>query len=71
PYGDYMSMLKAYRRFLLQSSSKNDAVGGGDVGEDGDVVDGVDVENDVVDDIDANIKPSVRKWCKDNFLNKI
>ena len=73
PYGDYMSMLKAYRSFLKFSGSKNEDLeslarqnADDGVNSDGDIADIIE-ENLQEDDI--KIKPSIRKWCKDNFLN--
>jgi HrpA-like RNA helicase len=86
PYGDYMSMLKAYRIYLaLERKQGDDAKmdakmddakmdagamdmkmddGKIDAGADAGVLDDI---NPVVEDI--KIKPSVRAWCRDNYLN--
>ena len=81
PYGDYMSMLKAYRIYLalerkqgddMKMDAKMDAGAMDaekmdakmDEGADEGVLDDI---NPVVEDI--KIKPSIRAWCRDNYLN--
>ena len=74
PYGDYMTMLKAYREYLKIAGAKNDEEKVGGVG--GGVTGGVGGEelidflaNDDVEPEFENIKPSVKKWCREHFLN--
>ena len=79
PYGDYMSMLKAYKMYLKFIGSKNEDEKDEKDGKDG--KDGVNDANDNnqtsaeniieenIQEDDVKMKPSVKKWCKDNFIN--
>jgi hypothetical protein len=65
PYGDYMSMLKAYKMYLNKNSSKDD---------DTVLFEKEKEKEKEIDDLEIslegkNIKPSIRAWCKANFLN--
>ena len=68
PYGDYMSMLKAFRLYSKFLSSNNETADKSKNIEDIQIpVEDIIEEN--IQEEDVKIKPSVRKWCKDNFLN--
>ena len=82
PYGDYMTMLKTYREYLKIAGAKTDeekVVGAGVVGGAGvgGVVGGAVAGEELIDflandDVEPefeNIKPSVKKWCREHFLN--
>ena len=68
PYGDYMTMLKAYRMYSI----KRGEAAVTPVADKDDKDDKIVLENIIDDNVleeDKNINPSIRKWCKDNFLN--
>jgi hypothetical protein len=68
PYGDYMSMLKAFRLYSKFLSNNNEPADKSKNIEDIQIpVEDIIEEN--IQEEDVKIKPSVRKWCKDNFLN--
>jgi HrpA-like RNA helicase len=80
PYGDYMTMLKAYREYLKIAGAKTDEEKVGGVGGAGAVAGGVAggvageelidfLANDEAEPEIDNIKPSVKKWCREHFLN--
>ena len=79
PYGDYMSMLKAYKIYLKFVGSKNEDGKDGIDGKDGvdgvdgldglDGLDGKDIIEENIQEDDVKMKPSMKKWCKDNFIN--
>ena len=65
PYGDYMSMLKAYKIFLEKSSTKNEDTKNLDIIIEKEIN---NLESSVLEDR-IKLKPSIRAWCKANFLN--
>ena len=83
PYGDYMSMLKAYKMYLRvvgENKEKEILQKEQDAlheQQDNNVIN----ENDIIPDIDElaeidnneqndnHIKPGVKKWCRDNYVN--
>jgi len=90
PYGDYMSMLKAYKMYLRVVGENKDTKDKANLQDGKDGKDGkyelheqqdnnVINENDIIPDIDElavidndndnHIKPGVKKWCRDNYVN--
>ena len=68
PYGDYMSMLKAFRLYSKFVSSNNETAD--KLKNDEDIQISVeDIIEENIQDEDIKIKPSVRAWCKNNYLN--
>ena len=72
PYGDYMSMLKAYKLYSKFVSSTNEVSDKErDIEkENNDIQTSIeDIIDENIQEEDTKIKPSVRAWCKANFLN--
>jgi len=74
PYGDYMSMLKAYRLYLKavgENAKEHDKVNDDKEGKEGNDINNIidDIIDDNIQEEDKKINPSVSKWCRDNYLN--
>ena len=82
PSGDYMTLLKAYKEYLKIAGTKNDEEKVGNVGKAGAAggMNGVPdnligeevleyIDNDEIEQELDNIKPSVKKWCREHYLN--
>ena len=72
PYGDYMSMLKAFKLYSKFVSSTNEVSDkdNSKAKENNDIQTSIeDIIEENIQEEDTKIKPSVRAWCKANFLN--
>ena len=74
PLGDYMTLLKAYRMYLKVAQKLPTSPGELAHNQEPEqlVEDlGVDAGEDIINEDEEDIKqaPSVRKWCKEHFLN--